>query len=242
MPASKKPTIYDVAKHAGVSITTVSRMLNAPDKVNSKTRERVLAAIDKLGFVPKAEARARAMQHTGRIGVITPFFTAPSFIQRLRGIAETLSPKNYELVIYTVDSSNHLQGYLSSLPLTGNLDGLIILSLPVGDTEVRRLIGHGLPTVLIEYPHPKLNCVEIEDVEGGYMAATYLLGKGPSQNRFFGRYRSARVFHSSRKFTFKWISAGSKESPDQITGNICASRPLFPGTNPPGCQRTAQSV
>jgi DNA-binding LacI/PurR family transcriptional regulator len=186
MPAQKKPTIYDVAKHAGVSITTVSRMLNAPDKVNSKTRERVLAAIDKLSFVPKAEARARAMQHTGRIGVITPFFTAPSFIQRLRGIAETLSPENYELVIYTVDSSNHLQGYLSSLPLTGNLDGLIILSLPVGDTEVRRLIDHGLPTVLIEYPHPKLNCVEIDDVEGGYMATTYLLGKGHRRIAFLG--------------------------------------------------------
>jgi LacI family transcriptional regulator len=186
MPVQKKPTIYDVAKHAGVSITTVSRILNAPDKVNSKTREKVLTAIDKLSFVPKAEARARAMQHTGRIGVITPFFTAPSFIQRLRGIAETLSPKNYELVIYTVDSSNHLQGYLSSLPLTGNLDGLIILSLPVGDTEARRLIDHGLPAVLIEYPHPKLNCVEIEDVKGGHLAATYLLGKGHRRIAFLG--------------------------------------------------------
>jgi DNA-binding LacI/PurR family transcriptional regulator len=182
----KKATIYDVAKHAGVSIATVSRMLNAPDKVNSKTREKVLAAIDKLSFVPKAEARARAMQHTGRIGVISPFFTAPSFMQRLRGIAETLSPENYELVVYTVDSNDHLQGYLSSLPLTVNLDGLIILSLPVDDAQVRRLIDHGLPTVLIEYPHPKLNCVEIEDVEGGYMATTYLLGKGHRRIAFLG--------------------------------------------------------
>ena len=186
MPVSKKPTIYDVAKQAQVSITTVSRILNTPDKVNSETRERVLAAIDALAFVPKAEARARAMQHTGRIGVITPFFTAPSFIQRLRGIAETLSPESYELVIYTVDSSNHLQGYLSSLPLTGNLDGLIILSLPVDDTQVRRLVDHELPTVLIEYPHRKLNCVEIDDVEGGYMATTYLLGKGHRRIAFLG--------------------------------------------------------
>ncbi len=186
MSIPKKATIYDVAKHAGVSITTVSRMLNAPDKVNSRTREKVLAAIDKLSFVPKAEARARAMQRTGRIGVICPFFTAPSFIQRLRGVAETLSPENYELVIYTVDSNDHLQGYLSSLPLTGNLDGLIILSLPVEDAQVRRLIDHALPTVLIEYPHPKLNCVEIDDVEGGYMAATYLLGKGHRRIAFLG--------------------------------------------------------
>jgi LacI family transcriptional regulator len=186
MPPQKAATIYDVAKRAGVSITTVSRMLNMPDKVNSETREKVLTAIDALGFVPKAEARARAMKHTGRIGVISPFFTAPSFIQRLRGIAETLSSANYELVVYTVDSSDHLQGFLSSLPLTGNLDGLIILSLPVGDTEVRRLIDHGLTTVLVEYPHPRLNCVEIDDVQGGYMATTYLLGKGHRRIAFLG--------------------------------------------------------
>jgi LacI family transcriptional regulator len=186
MQVLKKPTIYDVAKRAGVSITTVSRILNAPDKVNSETREKVLVAIDALGFVPKAEARARALQHTGRIGVISPFFTAPSFMQRLRGIAETLSPKNYELVVYTVDSNDHLEGYLSSLPLTGNLDGLIILSLPVDDAKVRRLIDHGLPTVLVEYPHPKLNCVEIDDAEGGYMATTYLLRKGHRRIAFLG--------------------------------------------------------
>lgn len=181
-----KPTIYDVAKHAGVSITTVSRILNTPDKVNSVTREKVLAAIYELGFIPKAEARARAMKHAGRIGVISPFFTAPSFIQRLRGIAETLTTENYELVIYTVDSNDRLQGYLSSLPLTGNLDGLIILSLPIGENEVNRLIDYNLPTVLIEYPHPKLNCVEIDDVGGGYMAAAYLLSKGHRRIAFLG--------------------------------------------------------
>lgn len=182
----KSPTIYDVAKHAGVSITTVSRMLNDPNKVNIETQKRVLASIDALSFVPKAEARARAMQKNGRIGVVTPFFTAPSFIQRLRGIARALSPNNFELVIYTVDSTNHLQKYLSTLPLTGHLDGLIILSLPVGDIEASRLIDHDLPTVLIEYPNPRLNCVEIDDVEGGRMAATYLLGKGHRRIAFLG--------------------------------------------------------
>jgi LacI family transcriptional regulator len=75
--ASKKPTIYDVASSSGVSISTVSRVLNSPDKVNTKTRKRVMSAIDRLGFVPKAEARARAMRSTNRIGVLTPFFTAP---------------------------------------------------------------------------------------------------------------------------------------------------------------------
>jgi DNA-binding LacI/PurR family transcriptional regulator len=182
----KNPTIYDVAGHAGVSITTVSRMLNDPNKVNPETRKRVLASIDALGFVPKAEARARALQKNGRIGVISPFFTAPSFIQRLRGIAGALGPKNVELVVYTVDSTNLLQKYLSTLPLTGNLDGLIILSLPVGDAEASRLIDHTLPTVLVEYPHSRLSCVEIDDVQGGHMAADYLLKKGHRRIAFLG--------------------------------------------------------
>jgi len=181
-----RPTIYDVARHAGVSTTTISRVLNDPDKVNPETQKRVLASIDALGFVPKAEARARAMQNAGRIGVITPFLTAPSFIQRLRGIMGALSSQNLELVIYTIDSTERLQRYLSTLPLTGNLDGLIILSLPVGDAEAHRLVKHGLPTVLIEYRHPKLNCVEIDDLQGGHMAATYLLGKGHRRIAFLG--------------------------------------------------------
>jgi LacI family transcriptional regulator len=186
MPPNKPPTIYDVAKQAGVSIATVSRMINTPDKVNGKTRERILAAIDALNFVPKAEARARAMRGTGRIGVISPFFTAPSFVQRLRGIAEALSTKKFELVIYTVDSADRLKSFLSSLPLTGNLDGLIILSLPVDDADVRRLVEHGLHTVLVEFPHPDLSSVEIDDVMGGRMAAKYLLGKGHRRIAFLG--------------------------------------------------------
>jgi DNA-binding LacI/PurR family transcriptional regulator len=186
MLSNKPPTIYDVAKHAGVSITTVSRMINTPDKVNGDTRIRILAAIDALGFVPKAEARARAMHGTRRIGVISPFFTAPSFVQRLRGIAEALSAKKFELVIYTVDSAGRLKNFLSTIPLTGNLDGLIILSLPIDDTDARRLIDHGLPTVLVEFPHPGLSSVEIDDVMGGHMAAQYLLKKGHCRIAFLG--------------------------------------------------------
>jgi DNA-binding LacI/PurR family transcriptional regulator len=183
---NKEPTIYDVAEHSGVSIATVSRVINTPEMVSEKTRKAVTDAIDQLGYVPKAEARARALRHNGRIGVITPFFTAPSFIQRLRGVASALSKVNFDLVIYTIDSHNRLQSYLSSLPITGNLDGLIIMSLPVDDGDVNRLIEHRLPTVLIEFPHSDLNCVEIDDVQGGKIAAEYLVKKGHRKIAFLG--------------------------------------------------------
>ncbi len=185
-PARKSPTIYDVADLSGVSITTISRVLNAPAKVNEATRVRVLDAIDKLAFVPKAEARARALKQTGRIGVVTPFFTVPSFVQRLRGIAGALSSTPYELVIYTVDSLENVHSYLSSLPLRGNIDGLVIISLPVHTQQVKRLLRHGLPTVLIEYPNPALNSIEIDDVEGGHLAAEHLIRKGHVRLAFLG--------------------------------------------------------
>jgi DNA-binding LacI/PurR family transcriptional regulator len=182
----KSPTIYDVAEYSGTSISTVSRVLNSPDKVRVETRHKVFAAIDALGFVPKAEARARALRQNGRIGVITPFFTAPSFVQRLRGIAGELSKKNNELVIYTVDSVDRLQSYLTSLPLTGNLDGLVIMSLPVDNAYVDHLLKHDVPTVLIEFPNSKLNSVEIDDVAGGRMVAEYLVAKGHRRIAFLG--------------------------------------------------------
>jgi DNA-binding LacI/PurR family transcriptional regulator len=187
MPSKKKsPTIYDVAKLSGVSISTISRVLNAPDKVNSETHKRVMNAIDKLGFIPRADARARAMRNTDRIGVLTPFFTAPSFVQRLRGVASALSKANYELVIYPVDSMDHLQGYISSIPLMRNIDGLIIMSLSLNDQDAKRLSNNGMETVLIEYSHRQLNSIQIDDEHGGQLVAEHLINKGHKSFGFLG--------------------------------------------------------
>ena len=188
------PTIYDVATAAKVSISTVSRVLNNPDKVNDETRTTVLEAINTLGFVPKAEARARAMKEFRRIGVLTPFFTAPSFVQRLRGAASMLQSTSYELIIFTVDSSSALNNYLETLPLTGNLDGLIVISLQFNDRYASQLVDHGLETVLIEYPQRILSSVEIDDVAGGRMAAEYLLQKGHRKLGFAGDTSAAPDF------------------------------------------------
>ena len=194
MPSRKKPTIYDVAKSSGVSISTISRVLNSPDKVNPETHRRVMSSIDKLGFVPKAEARARAMRHANRIGVITPLFTAPSFVQRLRGVASALSKANYELVIYPVDSVEQLQGYISSIPIMQNVDGLIIMSRAIEDQDARRLHDNGMQTVLIEYSHPQLNSIEIDDAIGGQLAARHIIGKGHRQVAFLGEIESPEKY------------------------------------------------
>ena len=93
-------TIYDVAERAGVSISTVSNVLNSPGRVNVATRQRVLGVIDELGFVPRSEAYARARRGVGRIGVVAPLTTYPSYEVRLRGVLDALRDQSFELVVY----------------------------------------------------------------------------------------------------------------------------------------------
>lgn len=179
-------TVYDVAKKAKVSIATVSRVLNSPNKVAEATRNRVLTAVDSLSFVPKAEAAARARKASGRIGVLSPYFTHPSFVERLQGVAGSLANSPFELIIYNVDSSARRDAYLSSLALTRRLDGLIVMALPFDSIMARRLITHKLETVLIEAGRPEFSSIEIDDEAGGRIAAEYLLKKGHRRCAFIG--------------------------------------------------------
>jgi LacI family transcriptional regulator len=172
-------TIYDVAARAGVSIATVSRALNAPQTVNATTLQRIQQAIDELGFVPKAEASARARRTHRQIGVLAPFFMHyPSFTQRLRGVASALLDTGFELVVYNVDTPEHARSYLHTLPITHRLDGLLIISLMISDQEAMRLVHHRLPTVMIEGTNSQLAAVEIDNIGGGALAADYLVAKG----------------------------------------------------------------
>ncbi len=179
-------TVYDVARKAKVSIATVSRVLNSPERVQDLTRARVLAAIDALHFVPKAEAAARARKAHRRIGVLAPFLTYPSFVQRLRGVATALHNSTYELSVYHVDSSHRRDGYLDSLSVTSRLDGLIVMSVPFSEATARRLLSHGLETVLIEFSHPAFTSIEIDDQAGGRIAAEYLLAQGHRRVAYVG--------------------------------------------------------
>ncbi|OGO32877.1 MAG: hypothetical protein A2Z16_03970 [Chloroflexi bacterium RBG_16_54_18] len=195
MPVKRHPTVVDVAQLAGVSIATVSRTLNSPEQVAAETRKRVIEAIDTLGYAPSPEASSRARRGTGRIGMLVPFFTEPSFVQRMRGVTAALDLTRYELVIYPVNSSERLDSYLSMLPISRRLDGLIIMSLQIDDRAADRLIANRLETVMVDASHPAFSHVTIDDREGGCLAASYLLSKGHRRLAFMaiGKPLSASV-------------------------------------------------
>ncbi len=174
---AKTPTIYDVSEKAGVSTATVSRVLNNPGKVNSVTRETVENAIRELGYRPLLEARLRTAKDVRRICVCAPHFTANSFVQRLRGIAATFAGRNYELQVYSVASKNHMDQFIEMLELN-RMDGIITLSLPFTEEQIHRINMYQIEMAMIEYSSPLVNCVVINDREGGRLAAEYLINKG----------------------------------------------------------------
>jgi LacI family transcriptional regulator len=172
-------TIYDVANRAGVSISTVSHTLNRPQRVNAATRQRVLEAIDELGYVPKATAMAHARKAVGRVGVLAPFSSYESYARRLKGILQESQGDTTEIVLYDQESAaSATSPLLSALSVNRRLDGLVIMGLPLDDRLAERLLAQGLPTVLVDSARPELDSIIIDDHAAGYLVGTHLIDRG----------------------------------------------------------------
>jgi DNA-binding LacI/PurR family transcriptional regulator len=179
-------TIAEVARHAGVGVATVSRVLNGSPAVREQTRQRVLDAIDELGYAPNPAARALSTGRTLSVGVVAPFFTRPSVIERLRGISHVLAGAGYRMVLFDVERPGQDSEFFRTLP--GGLDGLLSISLCPPDADLGRFEAAEMPVVLVDYPHERLPAVHTDDVAGGRLATEHLLGLGHERIAFLGDF------------------------------------------------------
>lgn len=172
-------TIYQVAETAGVSISTVSLTLNHPDRVSPTTRDRVIEAAGELGYRPRATASARARLRVERIAVLAPFSSYATYRTRLVGILDTFGPDDVEVVVLDAPSAAEASSpLLETLPVRGDVDGLLIMGLPLGDRGADRLRRWGPPTVLVDSAHPAFSTVAFDDEQAGYLLAAHLLSRG----------------------------------------------------------------
>jgi DNA-binding LacI/PurR family transcriptional regulator len=179
-------TITEVARHAGVGIATVSRVLNGSPAVRDVTRRRVLDAIADLGYAPNPAARALSTGRTLSVGVVAPFFTRPSVMERLRGISHVLAGAGYQLVLFDVERPGQDSASFRTLP--GGLDGLLSISLCPPEVDLARFEAAGMPVVLVDHPDQRLPGVFTDDVAGGRLAAEHLLELGHRRIAFIGDY------------------------------------------------------
>jgi DNA-binding LacI/PurR family transcriptional regulator len=177
-------TIAEVAREANVGVATVSRVLNGSPAVREQTRRRVIDAIERLGYAPSPTARALSTGRTQAIGVVAPFFTRPSVMERLRGVSRVLAGSGYQLVLFDVERPD--DSSFPALPLGAGLDGLLSISLCPPEPELDRLAAAGVPLVLVDHSHDRLPAVHTDDVAGARLATEHLLALGHRRIAFLG--------------------------------------------------------
>ena len=168
-------TISDVAEHAGVSIATVSRVLNGKIPVHADKAERVRKAIAELNFVPPSAARVLASRKTNTIGLVFSEIRGAFFPHLLKGIEAQLHEAGYELLVY----STHSDRPIKRKPIgEHNTDGLLVFTTSLEKEEIARLYKINFPLVLMHETPPDgmdIPVITVENKDGAEMLVSHLI-------------------------------------------------------------------
>ncbi|MEU3986150.1 LacI family DNA-binding transcriptional regulator [Streptomyces sp. NPDC026672] len=173
-------TIADVARAAGVSKTTVSRVLNTRGEVDRSTATRVREVIDRLGYVPSSGAVGLARGRSRTVGMLVPSLTWPWMGEVVQGVVDTLEAAEYGLLLFTCNRGAESVARFTSQVSAGAFDGLLVVEPENTLDMLTALHRGGLPVVLIDdrAHHPEFPHVTATNREGGAEAARHLLSVG----------------------------------------------------------------
>ena len=172
-------TIADVADRAGVSIATVSRVLNRTTRVSEETATRVQKAIDELGFVPQAAARHLASRKTSTIGLLLPEVSSEFFFPILRGIEAATRQAGFDLLIAIQPEEQARQTHSAHSPLGNhNTDGLLIFGDLADNPSLAQFTRLNFPVVLLYHAAPPgsgITSIQIENKNGARRLVSHLI-------------------------------------------------------------------
>jgi LacI family transcriptional regulator len=177
-------TLEEIAHQAGVSRSTVSRVLNDQPNVSARARERVLAVTERLNFQPNAMARSLAGGRARIIGLLIPvgvpsLFTDPFFPLLTQGIAAACNQHDYTVALWLADVE-HEHRMAGKIIHGGLVDGVIVASTLMDDPVIPRLVESGVPLVLVGR-HPsdeRVSYVDVDNYSGSKEMVEYLLQLG----------------------------------------------------------------
>ncbi|CAM3791900.1 LacI family DNA-binding transcriptional regulator [Alkalicoccus chagannorensis] len=176
----KKATILDVAKEAGVSVATVSRVVNKQGGVKQETEARILAAIEKLDYVRNAIARSMVRKETKTIGVIIPDMTNPFFSKVISGIEQAALNDHYFTIISNSHESEAREEEILDHYLQRGVDGLVITTANETGHQLDAFMKSNIPVVAVDR---QLKQYEVDTVlsgnrEGSFEAVQHLIQEG----------------------------------------------------------------
>lgn len=176
----KKVTLEDVAKEAGVSLGSASKALSSPEKVKPITLKKVMAAVEKMGYVRNGVARSLAARKTWRVAVLYPTLKNPMFSNSIDSLQQTLMELSYQLVIGSHEYNQQREVKVLQALVESGVDGVILVGTDHDDAVFQMLKKHDIPYLLMwstdetSYPHT----IGFSNRQAGYEMASYVIGKG----------------------------------------------------------------
>lgn len=176
-----KVTIKDIAREAGVSVATVSNVLNGKGRVSAETAERIQRIIAEKNFVPSTLARGLKNKNTQLISVIVPYLKRgnfeenPFFWQLISGVEMGTKDHKFNVMLTRVEQDNDL-----SFVQMHNVDGLIVVGIDADSELYRSILALKIPTVFMDsyIDQPGLYQVHNDDLLGGYLGTKHLISQG----------------------------------------------------------------
>lgn len=182
-------TIQDIAKQAGVSISTVSRVINHSSKVAPETAKRVMETIQKNGFVPYQNALVLKSQRTSKVLILIPQLSNPFFTLVTNSLSNTLYASNYTPVVGVTDYVNDYGARFIAMLENHEVDGVVMFYEGQNNEFLEQISGH-FPCVCVgkRLDHMKVSYVSIDDTKAAYDATEYLLRQGHTRIGLIGGY------------------------------------------------------
>ncbi|WP_208586070.1 LacI family DNA-binding transcriptional regulator [Gracilibacillus suaedae] len=207
-----KVTIYDVAEKAGVSIATVSKVINSTGNMRQETRERVLSVMEELNYYPSMMASALTGKKTETLGLLVPDISNPFFSEIARTIEDRAHEKGLSVIMCSTDESPEKEKKYLELLRRKQVDGFIIASSFNDKNLLKGIKSAGTPLVMLtqEAGMTGITSVAVDDFTGGYDAANHLLELGHekialiNENRLSSKMRvyGFREAYESHGYTF----------------------------------------
>lgn len=200
MGAGKNMTMKDVAKRAGVSVGTVSRVINQEPGIKDITLQKVHAAIEELNYIPDVYARGMKKNKTETVALIIPSVWHPFFGEFAFHVEVALSRRNYKLLLCNISGPKREIDYLTMLQ-QNKVDGIIAITYsPIDD-----YLSSNIPFVSIDrtYENKKIACVSSDNQSGAELAADILMEKGGSHFAFIGGHNKTINETKKRRIYFE---------------------------------------
>jgi LacI family transcriptional regulator len=222
---SRRIIMADVAQEAGVSLMTVSRVVNNKGDISEATRQRVREVIERLGYRPSGVARSLATNRTGTLGLVVPDNSNPFFSAFARGAEHLAYQEGYNIFLCnTEEETDREKAVIYSLEEKG-VDGLILCSSRLEESDLREMVGYFPYVVLVnrQMDEEGIGTVLIDDTHSGKVAIEHLLNSG---HRAIGMLAGPKNSYSGQQRVIAYydtLRAAGHESDSELVAN-CSPR------------------